>query len=110
MNDKALKQITESVIEPIVSETNDFSEIVIKLEVLGDVLRNAIVLDDISGNLLDYIEKSIITVDEIKKYLELIENKQTVSVERVRNNLDSLLPVIVDMIVKQTIKELENRK
>lgn len=110
MNEKALKQITESVIEPIVRDTNDFSEIIINLEVLGGVLRRAAVVDDLNRNLLDYLQKSIKTIEEITNYLELIEAKQTLSVGKVRNNLDNLLPAIVDMIVKQTIKELENRK
>ena len=110
MNEKALKQITESVIEPIVRDTNDFSEVVIKLEVLGGVLRRATVIDDLDRNLLDYLQKSIKTIEKIVNNLELIESKQTLSVGEVRRNLESLLPAIVDMIVKQTIKELENRK
>lgn len=110
MDEKALKQITESIIEPIINDFNDFSDTVIKIQVLGQMLNSISMTEDIDRNVSDYLKKSAKTIEEIVDNLELTQVKQTIAIEKVRNRLDSLLPSIVDMAVKQTLEGIKKQK
>lgn len=110
MNEIALKQITESIIEPITADSNDFSDTVIEIQVLGQILESISMTENIDSNIKDYLKKSAKTIEEIVDNLEGTQVKQNIAIEKVRNRLDSLLPSIVDMAVKQTLEGIKKQK